>query len=180
MSEKKENNITISKGSITIIGILLAVIVCLLGYMVVGNSKNNTESTVISKTNADPNLIQGNTKEDAKAELAEAQRKVDEGMLAVEITSTPTFPSGTEVGKIMVQNPEKNTLDFTVQFVLDDTDEVVYTSGLIPVGSRVDDAKLDKDLDKGQYPATAFFTSYDSNGVPVGQTGLAITIIVQN
>lgn len=182
MNENKSNGVTISKRLITIIGVLLAIIIGLLVFMVMEN-KNSTageSKNSITTPHVGSGVISGTTKSDIQAELDEAQRKVDESMLSVEISPNPTFPSGTEMGKIFIQNPESNKLSFGVQFALEETDEVVYTSGLLPVGSRIEEAILDVDLNKGEYPAVAYFTSYDAEGQPVGQTGLSITIIVQN
>ena len=60
------------------------------------------------------------------------------------------------------------------------TEELIYRSGLIPVGSRVDYAKLSVDLEKGEYPCVAYFNSVnEETGELLGKAGAEILIVIK-
>ena len=112
--------------------------------------------------------------------IKEQEQKVKEGMLSVGLTPTPTYPNGNSEGKVMIKNPSKNTKNFKVKFTLSSDNSVVYESGLIPPGSMIETAKLDKALAKGEYPATACFEAYNSKNEKDGEVSFEINIKVLN
>ena len=62
-----------------------------------------------------------------------------------------------------------------------DTQEVIYTSNAIPVGSKIETAPLDVDLEPGQYECTALFHNLDPvSGAVLGTAGAIIYVTVQN
>ena len=66
-----------------------------------------------------------------------------------------------------------------VEFVLKDTGEAVYQSGVIPAGYQVSEGLLSKALEKGSYPATAFLYILDpSNGEILGELEQPISLYV--
>lgn len=112
--------------------------------------------------------------------IDEQKQKVKEGMLSIGLTPTPTYPNGNAEGKVMIKNPSKNTKNFKVKFILSNDNSVVYESGLIPPGSMIETAKLDKALSKGEYPGIAYFESYNLENEKDGEVSFAITIKVLN
>ena len=109
----------------------------------------------------------------------ELQQQLDETMVAFSINSSPVFASGRAEGNLMLENPETNAKLLVVEIHLDSTDEIIYQSKALPVGSYIETARLDKVLDPGTYPATAYFKAYrESDQTFVGQAGAAITISV--
>lgn len=171
MKNTKYKKISIQNVVIVFLLILLTVI----GITFYMNDKENQGLKL------DENVITGETsKEDLTKKLQDAQKKVDEGMVAIDIAPTPIFEDGSSEGQVMIGNPAKNTKDFVVEFVLDDNEEVVYKSGLIPPNGYIEKAKLSKDLEKGIYPTVAYFTTYDAEGIESGRVGLNITIKILN
>lgn len=67
------------------------------------------------------------------------------------------FKAGKKKQSVSFRNPEENTCYFRMTLELeDDTDEdtVLWTSELIEPDEKIENIKLKKALDKGEYPAT--------------------------
>ncbi len=61
------------------------------------------------------------------------------------------FPAGQRDVQIVLPNPEGNRCYFVFSFVLDETGEELYRSGLIPSGMAVTEVRLSRPLDAGVY-----------------------------
>lgn len=90
-----------------------------------------------------------------------AQEKVDRSKFNMIIAPEATFDSADKPGELMIQNPNQNAYPVNVEITRNDTGELIYTSGAIKPGFEVKEAKLEKQLSKGDYPATAKFSLYD-------------------
>ena len=110
---------------------------------------------------------------------AELQALLDESMIAFSINTSPVFASGSSEGNLMLENPENNAKLLVVEIYRDDTGEMIYQSKALPVGSYIENVALDKVLDPGEYPATAYFKGYrEDDHSYIGQAGAAINISV--
>lgn len=110
---------------------------------------------------------------------AELQQQLDEGLIAFSINTSPVFASGGSEGNLMLENPANNAKLLVVEIYLDDTQEMIYQSKALPVGSYIENAALDKVLEPGEYAATAYFKAYrEADSSYIGQVGAAITITV--
>jgi len=109
------------------------------------------------------------------------QDKVAKGMFMTHMNTTWTFTDGQSASDDAVMgNSSANTYPFWFTVTLSDTDEVVFKSGLLPVGQQLTEIKLDKDLDAGTYPATVNIQMVDENGEELDSNmGFNITLIVQ-
>ena len=94
-------------------------------------------------------------------------------------------PSATEGGwdeadtDLMIVNEEVNNYPQVVEISRDDTGELIYKSGAIPVGSKIESAKLSVDLDPGTYKCTALFYNVDPDtGDYLGCAGAVVTVTV--
>ena len=66
-----------------------------------------------------------------------------------------------------------------VEIYMDETQELIYQSKALPVGSYIENARLDKVLEAGEYQATAYFKAYrEEDQTFIGQAGAAIKITV--
>ena len=116
---------------------------------------------------------------DAEELVASLNEKVEEGMINISMNTAPTFENGTAEGALMIVNEAVNRYPQIVEIVRADTKERIYRSGAIPVGSKIEQAKLAVDLDAGTYDCTALFYSVDpETGNPLGCAGAAIRITV--
>ena len=81
----------------------------------------------------------------------------------------------------MIVNESINNYPQQVEFIRNDTQEVIYQSKAIPVGSKIERAKLDVELPAGEYECTAYFSNLDpDSGAILGVAGAIIHITIQN
>lgn len=100
-------------------------------------------------------------------------------MINISMNTSPNFANGTSTGNLMIVNESVNNYPQVVEIVRNDTNEKIYTSDAIAVGSKIENDKLDVDLDKGTYDCTAMFYNVDpETGAYLGCAGAIITITV--
>ena len=118
------------------------------------------------------------SQEEIEAALNE---KVAQGMINISMNTAPVFADGQAQGNVMIVNETINNYPQKVEFLRNDTQEVIYTSNAIPVGSKIEHAALDVDLDAGTYECTALFHNLDpETGAILGTAGAIINITIQN
>ena len=117
------------------------------------------------------------SQEDVEAQLNE---QLEEGMINISMNTSPWFEDDTSLGNLMIVNETINRHPQKVEIIRNDTGEVIYTSGAIPVGSKIEAAKLDVELDAGVYECTALFHNLDNSGNIIGSAGAIITITIKN
>ena len=115
-------------------------------------------------------------------EIAEKlNEKVAEGMINISMNTAPYFENGAAEGNIMIVNESINNYPQQVEFIRNDTQEVIYQSKAIPVGSKIECAALDVELPAGTYECTAMLHNLDPvSGEIIGTAGAIITITVKN
>ena len=133
-----------------------------------------------SGVNADTGAVEGGWDEaDTESIVASLNEKVEEGMINISMNTSPNFPNGTSEGNLMIVNESINRYPQIVEIIRNDTGEVIYKSGAIPVGSKIEAAKLSVDLDAGMYECTAMFYNVDPNtGNYLGCAGAIIHLTV--
>lgn len=62
-------------------------------------------------------------------------------------------------GKLLCNLNEEFYLQFNI--ILKDTDELIYSSGLVEYGGYINAIELNKELQKGEYDAIVFIQPYD-------------------
>ena len=128
----------------------------------------------------DPSATEGGWDEaDMDAIRDSLSEKVEEGMINISMNTSPVFADGTSEGSLMIVNEEVNNYPQVVEISRDDTGELIYKSGAIPVGSKIESAKLGVDLDPGTYKCTALFYNVDPDtGDYLGCAGAVVTVTV--
>lgn len=128
----------------------------------------------------DPSATEGGWDEaDTNEIIAGLNEKVEEGMINISMNTSPVFADGTSKGSLMIVNEEVNNYPQVVEISRDDTGELIYKSGAIPVGSKIEAAKLSVDLDPGTYKCTALFYNVDPDtGDYLGCAGAVVTVTV--
>lgn len=118
----------------------------------------------------------------SQEELEEAlNQQVEDGYINISMNTSPVFADGKAEGNLMIVNETINRYPQQVVITRNDTGETIYTSGAIPVGSKIESHTLDVELDAGTYECTAMFHSLDPDtGDILGSAGAVITITVQN
>ena len=167
----------------TIIGAFVLMLAALL-FAMHGCTNDNTAGAHTGVMNPgfilDAGAVEGGwTEADTESIVANLNEKVEEGMINISMNTSPNFLNGTSEGNLMIVNESINRYPQVVEIIRNDTGEVIYKSGGIPVGSKIEAAKLLVDLDKGVYECTAMFYNVDPNtGAYLGCAGAIIHLTV--
>ena len=179
---KKNDNAKFKKTMGIVIGVLLviAIILGLLRGCDGGKPIETPDDTTGPGIVYDDGAVVGGWDEADTDKIVEnLNEKVEEGMINISMNTSPNFANGTSAGNLMIVNESINRYPQVVEITRNDTNEVVYKSGAIPVGSKIETAKLSVDLDAGTYECTAMFYNVDLNtGNYLGCAGAIINITV--
>ena len=137
-----------------------------------GDSRLNTVD--VRQGWIDDAALEGMTDEEIVAAL---NRQVQDSMITMAINPEPTFRDGQ--GNLMIHNDETNQGPIVVEIRRNDTDELLYTSPMIPLGKRINSGTLDVELPAGNYPCTAYFHYVDDSGQILGTGGVSVTLHIQ-
>ena len=165
-------------------GVLAAVAVGALIFIIVTLRSPMTKEDARAKAGIvyDSSAIEGGWDNLSPEEIEAAlNNKVAEGMINISANTAPIFEDGASEGNLMLVNESINNYPQKVQIVRNDTGEQIYQSNAIPVGSKIERAKLDVVLPTGTYECTAYFHNLDpESGEIIGTAGAIITITVKN
>ena len=118
------------------VGILLLFIVLLLPQLKNVDSKPEKENSIKNINDAE--------------EVKEIRNIVLPGFVELDVNKP---------GKLLCNLNEDFYLQFNI--ILRDTDEVIYSSGLVEYGNYIDKLKLNREIEKGEYDAVVFIQPYD-------------------
>ena len=130
----------------------------------------------------DSSAVEGGWDNLSPEEIAEKlNEKVAEGMINISMNTAPYFENGKAEGNVMIVNESINNYPQQVEFIRNDTQEIIYQSKAIPIGSKIERAKLDVELPAGTYECTAMFHNLDPvSGETIGTAGAIINITIQH
>ncbi len=151
--EKKDNKLVI----------ILAIIFAIVAVVIVGvvafllgrkESTNETDGREVGGT------VRTVVDEESAANVMDQMRQeVEEGMFVCNMSMKWTFENGSaESQDAYVSNSENNTHPIYFDVYLDGSDEPIYSSPVLPVGTEITNFKLDKVLEAGDYEATVIYT----------------------
>lgn len=113
--------------------------------------------------------------------MEDMTEKVEEGMFECMMTTEWTFENGdSESPNAYVANVENNRYTIYFDVYEKETNELLYSSPLLPVGTEIRNIKLDKKLAAGEYKAVVMYTLVDEDEQEVSSAGFNITISVNN
>ena len=165
-------------------GVLAAVAIGAIIFIIVTLRSPMTKEEARAKAGIiyDSSATEGGWDNLSPEEIAEKlNEKVAEGMINISMNTAPYFENGTAEGNVMIVNESINNYPQQVEFIRNDTQEVIYQSKAIPVGSKIERAALDVELPAGTYECTAMFHNLDpETGDIIGTAGAIITITIKN
>ena len=182
-NQKQSANHKDKKGGKIIYVIGAVVIVVLLGVIIflLARPTKQTEAVESVKSEQKRNVVVNENNADKIAEDIVEQEQVRSGMYEVTMNSEWKFEDGSSISKnAYVENVANNTNDVYFDVNLADTDELVYSSPIIPRGSYLENIALDKDLDKGNYDCVLTYHLVDAEQKTLSTLKVKVTIIVQN
>ena len=165
-------------------GVLAAVAIGAIIFIIVTLRSPMTKEEARAKAGIvyDSSATEGGWDNLSPEEIAEKlNEKVAEGMINISMNTAPYFEDGKAEGNVMIVNEAINNYPQQVEFIRNDTQEVIYQSKAIPVGSKIERAALDVELPAGTYECTAMFHNLDPvSGEIIGTAGAIITITIQH
>ena len=105
-------------------------------------------------------------------------KKAAEGTMALEMRTTATSTDG-EHFACTLANAAENRYDMYMVIYLDDTQEEIYKSGLIPLGMKIENFKTNRKLDPGSYEATLVYNQVEKDRATIHSkvsVGLTLTV----
>lgn len=115
----------------------------------------------------------------------EMDEQVQEGYFETYMNTDWTFPDGTsESTNAVLGNSPNNKKPIRCEVLLEDTQEVIYSTDVLPVGAELPPFKLDVDLDAGTYDAVCMVylldEEEDGSYTDYSNAGFNLTITVEN
>lgn len=170
MDKKKKTGI--------IVGIVVAILLMIIGVLVF---------MLFQKKEGEPEESGGYVMDEGNYQQIQENmaEEVSEGYFETYMNTTWTFADGTsETQDAVLGNSPNNTKPIRCEVILNDTEEVIYKTGVLPVGAVLDPFKLDKDLDAGTYEATCqiYLLKEQGDGTykDFSSAGFYVTIEVEN
>ncbi len=126
-------------------------------------------------------MTEGNYKQIAN----EMEEEVKEGYFETYMNVDWTFPDGTsETTDAILGNSPNNKRPIRCEVLLADTEEVIFKTDVIPVGTELPPFKLDVDLEAGTYDAVCrvylLEEKDDGSYTDYSNAGFDVTITVEN
>lgn len=112
-------------------------------------------------------------------EFQNQSQQVDAGYYNVRMNVDWEFPTGSEPAKnALVENPTTNMNTVYFEIILNGTEELVYSSPFIPVGAKLENFTLDKDLAAGEYAGKCVYHLVDEQERELSTVSIAVKLRV--
>lgn len=145
------------------------------------NCKCDCAKSTSQSTYFDTTVDDSVSDEKTESAVADLNKQVEDGMITMSMNAEPSFDNGSAKGNLLIENDKSNKHPQVVQIYRNDTNELIYTSSMIPVGQFINEDTIDVKLPKGDYKCTAYFNAVDEKtGAKLGTSGANITIHILN
>lgn len=109
---------------------------------------------------------------------------VQEGYFETYMNTEWTFPNGNMASTdAILGNSPSNSKPIRCEVRLTDSDEILFDSGVLPVGTKADEIKLSRDLEAGTYSAVCtiyLLDEKDGNYTDASSADFNITFIIEH
>lgn len=174
MVEQAENKYLIGKGGKIVVAVCVVVIIVLVltvAYLL-QEKQDGTDENVVNRNI----VVNEENVEEILQELSEKEF-VAPGYYNVTMNSTWNFPSGDAASdNAYVENSVANTNAVYFDVILADTEEVIFESPILPVGSHLENITLDKNLEDGNYDCLIIYHMLDEEHHDTGTLKMTLTI----
>ena len=142
-----------------------------------GRPPINNDFTDTPQTALDRGFVDESNMDDIMSELSD---KVEDGMFECMMSTAWTFEDAASSSpNSYVANVESNRHALCFDVYEEETDELLYSSPILPVGSEIRDIKLDKEIPAGDYNAVVMYTLLNEAYEEVSTVGFRITISIK-
>lgn len=178
--EGKKRKVMIFAFAAAFVVVLAALVACIVLLVTRrGESLDVSDRSMVSRGEGTAAVLERGFVDTENADdiVLEMEEKVEEGMFECAMTTTWTFDNDdAESPNAYVANAKGNRYTFYFDVYLDGTDEMIYSSPLLPVGTEIQNIKLEKELPAGEYGATVVYTLVNDEYEEVSAVGFKITI----
>jgi hypothetical protein len=158
---------------VVIIALLVVIIVLL------ATSKSTGNETAAGAETPKRNVVVTPDNVEEVIQALEESDYVAPGSYEVTMNTTWNFKDGLSASdNAYVENSVSNTNDVYFDITLADTDENIYSSPVIPIGSHLEDITLDKELEDGTYDCVITYTLVDEEQNPLSTVRVSLTIVI--
>lgn len=160
--------------------ILLSVVViaalAVIAVLVAGNREaQKEEKAPASGYEANVILDDPQTLQDFVDEMV---KKAAEGQMTLEMEVTASGTDGQNFNCYLA-NAKENSYDMYLILYLDETQEEIYRSGLIPVGGRIETFRTSVKLEPGKHVCTLVFNQVEADGETLhAQVNVGLDLVV--
>lgn len=166
MESKKKNS---KKLLIAVLVLVIAVLVGVIVYLLLPKEEEKNDrgrAVVLTEDNVD---------------AFDSEGPVEDGYYLVTMNTSWNFDDGkSESVNAYVANAKENTRTVYFDVFLSDTGEQIYSSPFLPVGSELENFKLDKELAAGDYQATVTYHLVDDEENEIDEVSAEVSIHIQN
>lgn len=157
--------------------LVVALVACIVLLLTKQKEEPMQESQSVPRSTV---LDRGFVDEDNAGDIIdEMSEKVSKGMFECKMTTAWTFDDGKSTSpNAYVANVENNLYTLYFDVYEESTNELLYSSPMLPVGTELKNFKLDKELAAGEYNAVVMYTMVDENLEEVSSVGFKVTISV--
>ncbi len=154
--------------------VVIIALVGVIGYLLLHDEDNEDNP---SKRNV---VVNEENAEQVASEMI-GQEKTPAGFYQVTMNSTWNFTSGDAASEnAYVENANANTNSVYFDIVRNDTEETIYESPILPVGTHLEEITLDTVLPAGTYDCVMIYHLLDENDEPVSSLNMGLTIVIEN
>lgn len=173
-NQLSSNNQKKSHVPIIIIGIIvICILVGIILFFVLGKD-SEPETAQVNRVVTPDNV------EEVIAQMNDSER-TPIGSYQANMTSDWVFDNGDAISSnayVANSTANQNTVYFTIK--LRDDEREIYKSPYLPVGSSLEDIKLDTKLDAGTYDTVLTYHLVDDDNKELSTVSLSLTITVNN
>lgn len=165
------------KPVLLIVLLLLAAAAAAAYFLLRPAQEPEPEQGPVFAPNASVGALPNKTQEEIEAILTQ---QITDKTVAYSVNSNPIFANGTAEGNLMLESPANNInyIEFVIR--VDETNEIVYRSGLLKPNQYIENDKLLVDLEPGDHNCTVDITIYDTETYEAkGMTQAGIVISVK-
>jgi hypothetical protein len=163
---------------IIIILILLLVIGGLVWYILFSGNHEMTEQESQSGKFAYESSVVVDNPDTLQDVVNGMIQQVEEGSIGLEMKTNAYSNDGVNFS-CQIGNAEINRYDLFLVLYRDDTQEEIYRSGLLPVGTHIEQFAVNKPMDEGVYECTLVFNQVEDDQETIhSQVNVELTLTV--
>jgi hypothetical protein len=171
------------KWLVIVVAVVIVVLLCTIGVMAAllikkGNDDKKSEATVAPKE-----VITADNVEEVLEQMEE-ERKSSAHIPQQYTVSQNTdweFPDGKSPStNAYVKNDESNETAVYFDLIVNDTNQIVYSSPILELGAEIEKFTLDEPLSAGVYKCTVHYHLIDDEQIELTDVNIGVTITVNN